>query len=62
TRWNSTHAMIKRARILRKAIDAWLFEFKELRSLLLTSREWDLLGQYKELLEVSKRFTKVPVP
>ncbi|KAH9011715.1 hypothetical protein EDB83DRAFT_2234018 [Lactarius deliciosus] len=41
------------------AIDAWLFKFEELRSLLLTSREWDLLGQYKELLECFTEVTAV---
>ncbi|KAF8257527.1 hypothetical protein EI94DRAFT_1629671 [Lactarius quietus] len=45
TRWNSTHTMIKHAQILRK-----------LHGLLLSSREWDLLGQYEDLLEC---FTKV---
>ncbi|KAH9017907.1 hypothetical protein EDB84DRAFT_1239632, partial [Lactarius hengduanensis] len=38
------------------AIDSWLFEFEELRGILLTSREWDLLGQYEELLQ---SFTEV---
>ncbi|KAF8263013.1 hypothetical protein EI94DRAFT_1807894 [Lactarius quietus] len=59
TCWNSTHVMIKRARILRKAVDAWLFEFEELRGLLLSSREWDLLGQYEDLLECFTEVTAV---
>ncbi|KAH9015122.1 hypothetical protein EDB83DRAFT_2232795, partial [Lactarius deliciosus] len=41
---------------VRDAIDSWLFEFEELRGILLTSREWDLLGQYEELLQ---SFTEV---
>ncbi|KAH9011702.1 hypothetical protein EDB83DRAFT_2171948, partial [Lactarius deliciosus] len=44
---------------VRNAIDAWLFEFEELHSLLLTSREWDLLGQYEELLECFTEVTAV---
>ncbi|KAF5378354.1 hypothetical protein D9615_002986 [Tricholomella constricta] len=56
TRWNYTHAMIKRALMLRKAIDAWVKDRLELRPLHIKASEWDLLRDLGSLLEI---FTQV---
>ncbi|KAH7903480.1 hypothetical protein BJ138DRAFT_1020557 [Hygrophoropsis aurantiaca] len=54
TRWNYTHAMIRRALLLRKAIDKWVFEQDNLRGdLLLSNDEWKFLEQLCDILEVS---------
>ncbi|KZP32764.1 hypothetical protein FIBSPDRAFT_722118 [Athelia psychrophila] len=52
TRWNYTHAMIKRALILRKAVDDWVFQHETLRPLMLSNSEWTLLEQLASVLEV----------
>ncbi|CAK5283032.1 unnamed protein product [Mycena citricolor] len=54
--WNSTEAMITRGLLLREAIDAWVFERRELRPLLLSNSDWDLLESLGKLL---KLFTAV---
>lgn len=57
TRWNYTHTMIRRALMLREAIEKWVFERKELRDeLYLSNQEWAFLKQLADILEV---FTKV---
>ncbi|KAJ7109007.1 hypothetical protein C8R43DRAFT_849230, partial [Mycena crocata] len=50
-RWNYTHAMIKRARVLRKAIDSWVLEREETRPLILTNEDWTLLGAIEDMLQ-----------
>ncbi|KAH9024612.1 hypothetical protein EDB85DRAFT_1894233 [Lactarius pseudohatsudake] len=57
TRWNYTHAMIKRALLLRKAVDKWVFERDEMRDLLLSDREWKFLEQLGSVLEIFTRVT-----
>jgi len=52
TRWNYTHAMIKHALLLRKAIDRWVHEHDELWALTLRADEWSLLEKLCGLLEV----------
>ncbi|KAK0430961.1 hypothetical protein EV421DRAFT_1720930 [Armillaria borealis] len=52
TRWNYTHAMIERALILRKAIDNWVFATDELKPLLLTSAQWNMLEKLGSILGV----------
>ncbi|KAF8181164.1 hypothetical protein K438DRAFT_1725275 [Mycena galopus ATCC 62051] len=56
TRWNYTEAMITRGLLLRKAIDQWVFEREELRSLLLTPDEWKMLESLGKILTV-RQFT-----
>ncbi|TFK31213.1 hypothetical protein BDQ12DRAFT_561205, partial [Crucibulum laeve] len=51
TRWNFTHAMIRRALVLRKSIDTWVFENLQLRPLFLQQHEWDMLEQLADILE-----------
>ncbi|THV07173.1 hypothetical protein K435DRAFT_580314, partial [Dendrothele bispora CBS 962.96] len=51
TRWNYTHAMIRRGQLLRAAIDSWTFETPELRALVLTDVDWRLLGDIADILE-----------
>ncbi|KAI0686961.1 hypothetical protein C8T65DRAFT_590661 [Cerioporus squamosus] len=53
TRWNSTHAMMQRGLLLRKAIDLWVFQHPALRDLLLTDSEWKTISKLTEILEVS---------
>jgi len=52
TRWNYTHAMIKRARLLQRAVDRWARDREETQCLVLSTDEWDLLGQIEKMLEV----------
>ncbi|KAI0310425.1 hypothetical protein OF83DRAFT_1045834, partial [Amylostereum chailletii] len=52
TRWNSSDVMMERGLILRKAIDAWVFECPNLRPLLLSDRDWETIGHLHRLLEV----------
>jgi len=52
TRWNYTHAMIRRGLLLREAIDTWAFDTETFRGLLLTRADWDLLSQIADVLEV----------
>ncbi|KAF8257571.1 hypothetical protein EI94DRAFT_1629243 [Lactarius quietus] len=56
-KWVITHVAMLMP--VRDAIDAWLFEFEELCGLLLSSREWDILGQYEDLLECFTEVTAV---
>ncbi|KAJ7131152.1 hypothetical protein C8R44DRAFT_613371 [Mycena epipterygia] len=51
-RGNYTHAMIVRARLLRTAIDHWIFEREELRPLSLTNDEWKFLEALEKILAV----------
>ena len=53
TRWNYTHAMIKRALILRKPIERWVRSYTELWNLTLLADEWVSLEKLCALLEVS---------
>ncbi|KAJ3804504.1 hypothetical protein F5876DRAFT_6719, partial [Lentinula aff. lateritia] len=51
TRWNYTHAMIRRAQLLQEAIDTWTFETEEMRPLLIDKKEWKLLEDLADILE-----------
>ncbi|EEB88625.1 hypothetical protein MPER_13449, partial [Moniliophthora perniciosa FA553] len=51
TRWNYTHAMIRRALFLREAIDSWTFETKEMRAAGLSVKDWRLLEAIADMLE-----------
>ncbi|KIL56766.1 hypothetical protein M378DRAFT_35880, partial [Amanita muscaria Koide BX008] len=51
TRWNYTHAMIRRAELLKEAIDDWVFKTPGLRTLLLNEDEWKSLGEIADILE-----------
>ncbi|KAJ3723881.1 hypothetical protein C8R42DRAFT_578344 [Lentinula raphanica] len=53
TRWNSTHAMIKRGRLLSEAIDEWTFRNKDFRAISLRENDWIQLEQIERVLEVS---------
>ncbi|KAJ7178861.1 hypothetical protein C8R43DRAFT_871631 [Mycena crocata] len=57
-RWNYTEAMITRGRMLRKvcAINKWVIDREELRPLLLSSKEWELLEKLGDILQI---FTQV---
>ena len=68
TRWNYTHAMIRRAELLQEvgftyicvrtsdilfqAIDDWVFKTPGLRALLLNEDEWKILGEIGDVIEV----------
>ncbi|KAJ7303738.1 hypothetical protein DFH08DRAFT_721914 [Mycena albidolilacea] len=52
-RWNYTHAMIKRALLLKSAINSWVIEREELAPLNLNTTEWEILEKLGNLLEVS---------
>ncbi|EIW75323.1 hypothetical protein CONPUDRAFT_66139 [Coniophora puteana RWD-64-598 SS2] len=52
TRWNSTHAMMGRALTLKNAIDVWVFQYEDLRPLLLSKSEWEMVNSLHCLLEV----------
>ncbi|THU92849.1 hypothetical protein K435DRAFT_671393 [Dendrothele bispora CBS 962.96] len=52
TRWNYTHAMIRRARLLREAIDEWIHVHKDLRDLTLSNSDWKRLEQLETVLDV----------
>ncbi|KAF5332340.1 hypothetical protein D9758_017443 [Tetrapyrgos nigripes] len=56
TRWNYTHAMIRRARLLRSAINEWVLKHEDLLDLRLSKEDWTELEQIEKLLEV---FTEV---
>ncbi|KAJ7482522.1 hypothetical protein FB451DRAFT_1441871 [Mycena latifolia] len=61
-RWNFTEAMISRAKVLRKAIDQWVFEREALRPLLLKDDQWKMLFGLGDILEDCAReqtFTQV---
>ncbi|KAF4612503.1 hypothetical protein D9613_012755 [Agrocybe pediades] len=55
TRWNYTHAMIRRALLQKDAIDTWVFKMKDLRDIMLSAADWTYLGEVADVLEV---FTK----
>ncbi|KAF8330254.1 hypothetical protein F5887DRAFT_895956 [Amanita rubescens] len=52
TRWNFTHAMIRRALLLREAINSWVFAVPELHGLILKPSDWSILEQIADILEV----------
>ncbi|KAF6745820.1 hypothetical protein DFP72DRAFT_823764 [Ephemerocybe angulata] len=52
TRWNSTHAMIARALLLRDAIDDWVYSQKEYRDIGLSKKDWEMLRVLCDILEV----------
>ncbi|KAH7917409.1 hypothetical protein BV22DRAFT_1026370 [Leucogyrophana mollusca] len=54
TCWNYTHAMIKRALMLRKAIDTWVLDCEEVQPFFLSNNEWSLLEKLAEVLEVCR--------
>ncbi|KJA13775.1 hypothetical protein HYPSUDRAFT_94428, partial [Hypholoma sublateritium FD-334 SS-4] len=51
TRWNYTHAMIRRAILLKESIDTWVFNSPTLRGLGLTPADWKLLTDIADFLE-----------
>ncbi|KIK40281.1 hypothetical protein CY34DRAFT_67482, partial [Suillus luteus UH-Slu-Lm8-n1] len=52
TRWNYTHAMIRRALMLCEAIEKWVFKRKELcDELYVSSQEWAFLKQLADILK-----------
>ncbi|EIW73769.1 hypothetical protein CONPUDRAFT_24457, partial [Coniophora puteana RWD-64-598 SS2] len=51
TRWNSTHAMMGRALILRKAINHWVFDNDKLTDLYLPPYDWEEVEMIHELLQ-----------
>ncbi|RXW12861.1 hypothetical protein EST38_g12992, partial [Candolleomyces aberdarensis] len=51
TRWNSTHGMIGRAKILREAINRWIFETPEYEDLGLRKQDWEELETIHAVLE-----------
>ncbi|RXW11685.1 hypothetical protein EST38_g14171 [Candolleomyces aberdarensis] len=51
TRWNSTHGMIGRAKILREAINRWVFETPEYEDLGLRKQDWEELETIHAVLE-----------
>lgn len=53
TRWNFTHAMIKRGLILRKVIDRWVRSQTALWGLTILGDEWAKLEDLRALLEVT---------
>lgn len=53
TRWNSTHALLERAVLLRQVIKKWVEDRDELEHLRLSNHEWEQLEAVCELLEVS---------
>ncbi|KAJ7451916.1 hypothetical protein FB451DRAFT_1051045 [Mycena latifolia] len=57
-RWNYTHAMICRGKMLRKAIDSWVLEREELRPLYIKPDEWKTLEDLADILEVRSIFDK----
>ncbi|KAJ7660882.1 hypothetical protein DFH06DRAFT_988730, partial [Mycena polygramma] len=44
--------------VIRDAIDKWLFDREELRPLLLTAKEWDMLEKLGGILEIFSKVTK----
>ncbi|KAJ3756617.1 hypothetical protein EV360DRAFT_7620, partial [Lentinula raphanica] len=51
TRWNYTHAMIRRALLLQEAIDAWTLSTPKMQDLFILGREWKLLKELADVLE-----------
>ncbi|KZT31591.1 hypothetical protein SISSUDRAFT_971950, partial [Sistotremastrum suecicum HHB10207 ss-3] len=43
TRWSSTHQMLERALLYRKAIDAYIYKNKDMRAYDLSEEEWKAL-------------------
>ncbi|KAF5372244.1 hypothetical protein D9758_004983 [Tetrapyrgos nigripes] len=56
TRWNYTHAMLKRARLLRKAVNEWVHLHEEFHELTLSLNDWKWLENLENFLE---KFTQV---
>ncbi|KAJ6483393.1 hypothetical protein C8R45DRAFT_871167, partial [Mycena sanguinolenta] len=50
-RWNYTHAMIRHASLLQDAVDKWVLDRPELRSLYLSPADWSYLKSLGDLLE-----------
>ncbi|TEB21055.1 hypothetical protein FA13DRAFT_1642887 [Coprinellus micaceus] len=61
TRWNYTYEMIRRALMLRKAIDRWTLDRDEYCELMLTADDWKLLEAIAEVLEVRSSHTICPI-
>ncbi|KAF5342711.1 hypothetical protein D9758_015876 [Tetrapyrgos nigripes] len=53
TRWNYTHAMMKRGRLLQEAIDNWVFLHAEFRDLALSKSDWKKLEHLENILQAS---------
>ncbi|EIN07765.1 hypothetical protein PUNSTDRAFT_27160, partial [Punctularia strigosozonata HHB-11173 SS5] len=51
TRWNYTHAMIKRAEMLRESIKHWVFDTEEMQGVTLTDKDWIELKHIGDILE-----------
>ncbi|KDR74579.1 hypothetical protein GALMADRAFT_15913, partial [Galerina marginata CBS 339.88] len=51
TRWNYTHAMIRRALLQKEAIDTWVFNHENLRGLMHKSTDWKFLSEVADFLE-----------
>ncbi|KAG8959520.1 hypothetical protein FRC00_001502 [Tulasnella sp. 408] len=58
TRWNCTHAMIKRALILQNAINTWVLSIPELHPYALTKSDWKVLAATEELLQPFTNITR----
>ncbi|KAF8148918.1 hypothetical protein B0H34DRAFT_828266 [Crassisporium funariophilum] len=56
TRWNYTHAMIRRGLQLKESVDTWVFNTPALRGISLTPNDWKLLAEIADFLEVCKLF------
>ncbi|KAF4611808.1 hypothetical protein D9613_004630 [Agrocybe pediades] len=52
TRWNYTHAMIRRSLLQREAIDTWTFNNEALRAIVLSKNDWKQLEQIADVLEI----------
>ncbi|KAF8236858.1 hypothetical protein L208DRAFT_1250478, partial [Tricholoma matsutake] len=50
--WNYTHVMIRRAELLKEAIDDWVFKTPGLCALLLNEDEWKTLREIADIREV----------
>ncbi|KAJ2922967.1 hypothetical protein H1R20_g14147, partial [Candolleomyces eurysporus] len=59
TRWNSSHAMLTRSRLLREAINEWVFRQEEYQGLMLTPRDWEMLKTLEDALQPFAEVTKL---
>ncbi|KAJ7588337.1 hypothetical protein C8J56DRAFT_785995, partial [Mycena floridula] len=57
TRWNFTYAMIRRAELLREAIQRWIIGIPSMYCLLPSAEDWKSLNQVAQLLEASCSFS-----
>ncbi|KAJ2920184.1 hypothetical protein MD484_g20, partial [Candolleomyces efflorescens] len=59
TRWNSSHAMLTRSRLLREAINEWVFKQEEYQGLMLTPKDWEMLKALEDALQPFAEVTKL---